>query len=133
MLLSMLEQKVSASSRNSRSVSMSPRYDNDERERRYSRDDSRSSSRRSSDRYKYDGKGRYNVREGRDRYESESSDEFGRKRQRYESVRRTPGMRFVFVSDSFYICVLEIFLVHLTGLCLCPSLSFNYNDTGQPI
>ncbi|KAK4842386.1 hypothetical protein QYF36_020662 [Acer negundo] len=101
--------EVSASTRNSQSASMSPRYDKDDRERRYFKDDTRTGSRRESDRNKYDFKGRYDGRESRDRYdgresrdrydgresrdryESEYGGEYGRKRTRYEGARRTPG------------------------------------------
>ncbi|KAK0574070.1 hypothetical protein LWI29_017804 [Acer saccharum] len=101
--------EVSASTRNSQSVSMSPRYDKDDRGRRYFKDDTRTGSRRESDRNKYDFKGRYDGRESRDRYDgresrdrydgresrdrydSEYGGEYGRKRTRYEGARRTPG------------------------------------------
>ncbi|KAK3188210.1 hypothetical protein Dsin_027771 [Dipteronia sinensis] len=52
---------------------MSPRYD---------KDDTRTVSKRASDRNKYDFKGRY---------ESEHGGEYGRKRTRYEGARKTPG------------------------------------------
>ncbi|KAK4856540.1 hypothetical protein QYF36_018544 [Acer negundo] len=70
--------QVSASTRNSQSVSMSPRYDNDDREGRYFKSDIITVSKRASDGNKYDSKGRYES-------------EYGGKRTRYEGARKTPG------------------------------------------
>lgn len=56
------------------------------------RSDYRDNNRRERQRHRNDGKEQYNERESRDRYERDYGGEHGRKRGRYESSRRGPGM-----------------------------------------
>ncbi|XP_004487236.1 pre-mRNA-splicing factor ATP-dependent RNA helicase DEAH7 [Cicer arietinum] len=72
-------------------VSASPSgYDRDDHrsERRHSRDDSRSNSRRVRHRSDYENKESYSERDSRSRYYDY---EYDRKRSKYEGSRRTPG------------------------------------------
>ncbi|XP_057452509.1 pre-mRNA-splicing factor ATP-dependent RNA helicase DEAH7 [Lotus japonicus] len=64
-------------------------YDREDRrsERRHSRDDSRSGSNRVRHRDTYESRESYSERDSRSRYDHE----YGRKRNRYEGSRRTPG------------------------------------------
>ena len=70
---------------------MSPRYDNDDREGRYFKSDTRTVSKRASDGNKYDSKGRYES-------------EYGGKRTRYECARKTPGTLYLSLL-LFFTCI----------------------------
>ncbi|XP_021902402.1 pre-mRNA-splicing factor ATP-dependent RNA helicase DEAH7-like [Carica papaya] len=92
-----LQSNLTASSvGSSRSVSYRnssyERYDRDG-ERRDHRDDRKSESTKSRQRFYEDSEERYHGRESRHRYEQERVGEYGGKRRRYEGARRTPGRK----------------------------------------
>ena len=71
----------------------SPRqdYDNHDRERKDFDNDGRSNNRRARHGHNYDGDEPYY---GRSRYQKDYGREHERKRSRYESSRRTPGVNY---------------------------------------